>query len=551
MQIIDLDLSPKVAFDEHLLRAHLIEYLHLQDSSHLRYKLIKRSLDARKKPLISKLRIAIYESYEEEQIALSKSLKLKPIDTTAHTKSLVIVGAGPAGLFAALRALSLGIKPIVIERGEDVRSRRKALANLNRDGLVNPESNYCFGEGGAGTYSDGKLYTRSKKRGSVRAILELLVSYGAPGNIVFEAHPHIGTNRLPKVIQEIREHIRHLGGEVHFNTKVVDFVISSHQSSRSLRGVILADGREIISDLGVILATGHSARDIFTLLAEKEIKIEAKPFALGVRVEHRQDLIDQIQYHGHRPIELGSAAYKLVAQVKDRGVFSFCMCPGGIIAPASTAPGEVVVNGWSPYERNGRFANSGIVVSVDQKDFLPFQQGNDDPLAGMRFQAHVEQKAFKYGGSQGVTAPAQSLLDFIHRRERDDLPECSYLPGLKAAPLRSVLPSSVEKRLRLGFKEFGKRLKGYLSPEAVVVGVESRTSSPIKIPRDRESCEHPELSGLFPCGEGAGYAGGIISAALDGFRCVEAAHKVNRCYSEDQWAEILMDYMKYKGGIGS
>ncbi len=551
MHIINLDLPPQVAFDEQRLRDHLVAHLNLKSESELFFKLIKRSLDARRKPLVSKLRIAIYESLAEEQQAQSNGLMLTPLSNDNTAKTLVIVGAGPAGLFAALRALSLGIKPIVLERGEDVRSRRRALATLNRQGIVNPESNYCFGEGGAGTYSDGKLYTRSKKRGSIRAILELLVEHGAPENILFEAQPHIGTNRLPKVIQAIREQIKNLGGEVHFNAKVVDFLIEQRKSVRSLKGVILNDGREIEADLGVVLATGHSARDIFVLLANQQIEIEAKPFALGVRVEHPQTLIDQIQYHGQRPVELGSAAYKLVTQVKDRGVFSFCMCPGGIIAPASTAPGEVVVNGWSPYKRNGRFANSGVVVSVDQKDFQPFQEGANDPLAGMRFQASVEKKAFEFGGSQGVTAPAQSLLDFIQRKDRDELPDCSYVPGLKAAPLRSVLPSSVEQRLRQGFKDFGQRLKGYLSPQAIVVGVESRTSSPVRIPRDKESLEHPELKGLFPCGEGAGYAGGIISAALDGFRCVEAAHIKSNCRSDDQWANILIDYTQYKGGIGS
>ena len=550
MQIIDINLPTHIAFDENLLRAHLVDHLNLQDGTELHYKLVKRSLDARKKTLSSKLRIAIYESSEEALSFRPKELKIKPLNDK-ETQTLIIVGAGPAGLFAALRALSLGIKPIVLERGEDVRSRRKALASLNRHGTVNPESNYCFGEGGAGTYSDGKLYTRSKKRGSIKAILELLVDHGAPENILYEAQPHIGTNRLPKVIQAIRERIRSLGGEVHFNAKVVDLLIDQPQSQRILRGVTLEDGRDILADLGVVLATGHSARDIFYLLANRGIKIEAKPFAIGVRVEHPQNLIDQIQYHGHRPVELGSAAYKLVTQVKDRGVFSFCMCPGGIIAPASTAPGEVVVNGWSPYKRNGRFANSGIVVSVDQNDFRPFQKDSDDPLAGLRFQAHVEQKAFEYGGAEGVTAPAQRLLDFVHRKESYNLPECSYVPGLKAAPLRSVLPDSVEKRLREGFKNFGQRLKGYLSPEAIVVGVESRTSSPVRIPRDRERCEHPEVQGLFPCGEGAGYAGGIISAALDGFRCVEATYQVNTCNSEDQWRNILIDHNQFKGGIGS
>lgn len=547
MHIINIDLPPQIAFNHHLLTDYLKSYLNIDEQSSLLFKVQKRSLDARRLPLKSKLRIAIYESDREEASLRAPKLSLSPLK---NAPQVIIVGAGPAGLFAALRAISLGLKPIILERGQQVRERRHTLAILNRTGLVDPESNYCFGEGGAGTYSDGKLYTRSKKRGSVRAVLQLLVDHGAPEEILYEAQPHIGTNRLPKIIQAIRETIITRGGEVHFQTKVTNLIISSEANRQVIRGVILSDGREMLSDQGVILATGHSARDIFERLHRLEIKIEAKPFAMGVRVEHPQALIDQIQYHGRRPPELGSAAYKIVTQVEQRGVFSFCMCPGGIIAPAATSPGEVVVNGWSPYKRNGRFANSGVVVSVDEQDFEPFAITPKDPLAGMRFQASVEKRAYEHGGKDGVTAPAQRLLDFIKNRPSTNLPDCSYIPGLKPALLNQVLPTSVEKRLRIGFQQFTKRLKGYLSEEAIVVGVESRTSSPVRIPRDRESLEHPDVMGLFPCGEGAGYAGGIVSAALDGFRCAEAVAKKSKQHI-DEWSKPLSIFEDLRGGIGS
>ena len=447
-------------------------------------------------------------------------------------KSVLIVGAGPAGLFAALRALSLGIKPIIIERGKDVRQRRKDLALLNRHGLVNPDSNYCFGEGGAGTFSDGKLYTRAKKRGHIHKILQILVDHGAPEQILYEAHPHIGSNRLPAVIQSIRTFIIDQGGEIHFESKLTDLL---HQDQR-IQGAQLADGRQIIVNQGMILATGHSARDIFELLHHHHLSLEAKPFALGVRVEHPQSLIDQIQYHGTCPPFIGSAAYRLVTQAEGRGAFSFCMCPGGIIAPAASSPGEIVVNGWSPYKRNGKFANSGIVTTVDQKDFQPWTD-RWGPLAGVQLQKEIERKAFEAAGAQGLVAPAQRLMDFITQTVSSSLPNCSYVPGVHSCDLNQVLPSPIATSLRIAFQSFGKRLKGYLDPQAIILGVESRTSSPVRIPRDAKTLSHPQMQGLFPCGEGAGYAGGIISAALDGVRCAEASYKqTHELRSQDVWS---------------
>jgi len=430
-------------------------------------------------------------------------------------KRVVIVGAGPAGLFAALRLIELGIKPIIVERGKDVRARRRDLAALNKEGVVNEESNYCFGEGGAGTYSDGKLYTRSTKRGDVQRILNILVQFGADERILYEAHPHIGTNKLPHIITAIRLKILESGGDVHFEKKVVDFIIKDGVAA----GVKTADGDSIFGD-AVILATGHSARDIFQLLHDKKLAIAFKPFALGVRVEHPQQVIDTAQYHcDTRGDFLPPAAYSLVQQVDGRGVFSFCMCPGGIIAPAATANGEIVVNGWSPSKRNNPYANSGIVVTVDEKLIQPFSKHH--ALAGLYFQQSVEQKAFAAGGGN-LVAPAQRLVDFTKNIVSATLPECSYLPGIAAADLKTVLPPSIHRALQTAFVEFGKKLHGYYTNEAVVVATESRTSSPVRIPRDADTLQHPQVKNLYPCAEGAGYAGGIVSAAMDGERIASA-----------------------------
>ena len=437
----------------------------------------------------------------------------------SNAKPIHIIGFGPAGMYAALRCLELGYKPIVLERGKKVQERRRDLKVINRDHFVNEDSNYCFGEGGAGTYSDGKLYTRSLKRGDVRKIFENLVFHGATDQILVDAHPHIGTNKLPKVVQNIRQTILEHGGEIHFESRVTDFIIKNNK----IQAIQLINGDEMTVNR-VILATGHSARDIYYLLYKKEISLLAKSFAMGVRVEHPQHIIDSIQYHcsGKRNELLPAAAYSLVEQVKDRGVYSFCMCPGGFIVPAATANGEVVVNGMSPSKRNNEFANSGIVVEINaEKDLKKYARFG--PLKGLEYQKDLERLAFTSGG-RTQAAPAQRLTDFVEGNLSTDLNPTSYQPGLKSAPLHSLLPKLIGGRLRTGFKAFGEKMKGYYTAEANVIGVESRTSSPVNIPRN-ENLEHPEIEGLFPCGEGGGYAGGIVSAAMDGERCAEAAVK--------------------------
>jgi len=437
-------------------------------------------------------------------------------DVSAAKHRVIVVGAGPAGLFAALKLIRLGIQPIVLERGKDVRARRRDLAHMNKTGEVHPESNYCFGEGGAGTYSDGKLYTRSNKRGSINEILNTFVQFGADEKILYESHPHIGTNKLPHIITAMREQIIAAGGQVLFEKKLVDITVQSNQIST----VITADGDRLTAN-AVLLATGHSARDIFELFYRKDILIEAKPFALGVRVEHPQALIDSIQYHcPARGEYLPPASYSLVHQSMGRGVFSFCMCPGGIIAPAATAPGELVVNGWSPSKRNNPYSNSGMVVSVDVADVVQ-QQQTVTPLSLLAFQQSVEQQAFKVGGSN-LAAPAQRLVDFCNYKVSNNLPDCSYIPGVTSANLRDVLPAFIHERLRDGLIAFGKKMKGYYTNEAVLVATESRTSSPVRIPRDGTTLQHPQIQNLYPCGEGAGYAGGIVSAAMDGEKVAEA-----------------------------
>lgn len=520
MKLVDVTLWPEEAFDETVFQRVLYERLGMKDDGTTFVRPVKRSIDARGKKVCVRVQCEVYDASEQPPVG---SIVREYPDVTGKPQILV-VGAGPAGLFAGLRLIELGIKPIILERGKDVRLRRRDLAAINKDHIVNPESNYCFGEGGAGTYSDGKLYTRSKKRGDVRKILETLVAHGARQEILFDAHPHIGTNKLPVLVEQLRETIIARGGEVHFNTKVTDFVISDNV----ITGVMLADGTRI-DGKAVILATGHSARDIFDLLQRKKILIEMKPFALGLRVEHAQSLIDRIQYHcaGDRGPWLPASSYSLVHQApvggRERGVFSFCMCPGGFIVPAATAPGEVVVNGMSPSRRDSAFANSGIVVAVDEKDFAAYD--NYGALAGVAFQSEVERRACEVaGGTQ--TAPAQRLVDFVEGRVSTKLLDTSYQPGLASVDLGNVLPSFVRDALRIAFKEFGKKMKGYYTNDAQVIGVESRTSSPVKIPRDKESLEHPQIKGLFPCGEGAGYAGGIVSAAMDGERCAEAAARL-------------------------
>jgi uncharacterized protein len=511
-QQITLKLLPSEAATHATVQQYAAQHLGLSSTAITGYHIIKQSIDARGKQPWVLLTILVFANEPFHTRAI-KQLQLRNVSKA--TRTVIIIGAGPAGLFAALKLIEAGIRPILLERGKDVRSRRRDLAILNKQGTVNPESNYCFGEGGAGTYSDGKLYTRSTKRGDVERILNILAQFGAHERILYEAHPHIGTNKLPEIITAIREQIVHFGGQFLFEQKVIDLVLQND----TVKGVKTAVGDTFTAD-AVIVATGHSARDIFELLHDKNILIECKPFALGVRVEHPQSIIDSIQYHCNTRDEyLPPASYSLVQQVHERGVFSFCMCPGGIIAPAATSPGELVVNGWSPSKRNNPFANSGIVTSVEIKDIINYQNQHS-PLAGMYFQQAVEKKSYEYGGGKFV-APAQRMSDFTQRKTSSSLPDCSYLPGITSAPLQEVLPPFVFSSLQQAFIEFGKKMKGYFTNEAVVVATESRTSSPVRIPRDAATTQHPQIKRLFPCGEGAGYAGGIVSAAMDGERVAE------------------------------
>ncbi|MDQ2795265.1 MAG: FAD-dependent oxidoreductase [Bacteroidota bacterium] len=513
-QEVEILLAPEVAFDELTRYEAILKAAQLApgeaDFVHLR----RRSIDARGRQALVRLRADVYRSTPPPDL-FGPWFIYPNVKTNAFR--VIIVGAGPAGLFAALRCLELGLKPIVLERGRDVRARRRDLAAINKEQQVNPESNYCFGEGGAGTYSDGKLYTRATKRGDVGRVLRRLVQHGATPDILVDAHPHIGTNKLPAVVQALREAITEAGGEVRFDTRVSDLLLEGNR----LRGVRTAAGETIEAE-ATILATGHSARDIYELLHRRGVLIEAKPFALGVRVEHPQALIDQAQYRRAERGLLPAASYSLVHQTEvggeQRGVFSFCMCPGGFIVPAATAPGEVVVNGMSPSRRDSRFANSGIVAAVELSDMDVAQYG---PLAGLHFQQQIEQLACQAaGGTQ--RAPAQLLGDFLQNKLSTELLETSYQPGLVSVRMDDVLGPVLAERLRQGFRDFGRKIPGYATNAAQIVGVESRTSAPIRIPRDKETLQHPVVAGLFPCGEGAGYAGGIVSAAMDGERCAEA-----------------------------
>jgi uncharacterized FAD-dependent dehydrogenase len=517
IETVDIILPLEESENEESRRKEAAKKLGLPLSRVTDTKLRKHSIDARQRAVKVQLRldVALDGPFQEEA---PPTWSCPPLP--ADAKTCIIVGCGPAGLFAALRCLETGVKPIVLERGKDASARRFDLAPILREGRVIEESNYCFGEGGAGTYSDGKLYTRATKRGPVARVYEILVAHGAPERILTDAHPHIGSNLLPNVVKAIRGSIIAAGGEVHFQTKVVDFLLTGNR----LHGVVTASGDEITAD-SVILATGHSARDIYKLLAEKKVLMEQKPFAVGFRIEHPQPFIDRVQYHlspgQPRPDLLPAARYRLATKIRDRGVHSFCMCPGGWIVPAATENDEVVVNGMSLSRRDSPFANSGMISTVEPEDIQDLTKEHG-VLAGIVFQKQLEQTAKKAGGG-GQVAPGQRVTDYIAGKISADLPETSYFPGAKSCPLHELLPKWITSRMREGLKLFGTQMRGYVSSDSLLLGFETRTSSPLRIPRLDDTLEHPEIKGLFPCGEGAGYAGGIVSAALDGMRVADAA----------------------------
>ena len=507
--LVQINVLPHQAEDDDYIADKAFAKARLRADDVREWDIRKRSIDARKSPVKISLQIEFWKVGEERP-------KLTPFipKDVSNAPEIAIIGAGPAGLFAALRAVEGGLKPIIFERGKDVRARRRDLAAINKEHIVDSDSNYCFGEGGAGTYSDGKLYTRSKKRGNVLKALEWFVHFGAVDDILVDAHPHIGTNKLPKIITTMREAITNAGGEVRFNTKLTDLKVTDN----CIKEIQLNDKEWLAYDK-VILATGHSARDIFYLLHKRNVKIEAKPFAIGVRIEHQQDLIDDIQYHGDSDNpNLPPASYSLVQQVDGLGVYSFCMCPGGIIAPCATAQEEVVTNGWSPSKRDNPYSNSGIVVSVSPEDLPNYKEG--DPFVCLDFQKSVERACWEAAGKTQAV-PAQRMQDFVNGRVSKNFPKTSYQPGIVSVDLNKVLPPLIAKRLKKAFLGFGRKMKGYLTNNAVLHAPESRTSSPVLIPRDPISLEHIEVSGLYPCAEGAGYAGGIISAAIDGMNCVD------------------------------
>lgn len=505
-----IQVPPEVAGTPQLLLETVCKLAALPSEQITHIEILKRSVDARQRAIKINLKVLVFIDEEFQHSRVSQP----EYSSVAGAKEIAIIGAGPAALFAALECIKGGLKPVIFERGKDVGTRPIDLKGINVRGVVNEDSNYCFGEGGAGTYSDGKLYTRSTKRGNVEEILKLLVAFGAHHRILVDAHPHIGTNKLPPIIKAIREYIVERGGEVHFNTRIVDILVDNN----TVNGVQTANG-DVFKYSKVILATGHSARDIFELLARKKIAIELKPIAVGVRVEHAQSLIDRIQYGlSDRGEFLPPSPYSVVKQVRGRGVYSFCMCPGGVIAPAATSPGEIVTNGWSSSSRSRVTANSGIVVELRAEDFQGFAQYG--PLAAMEFQRSIEQKAWAVAGKTQV-APAQRLVDFTTGIQSADLPKTSYPPGICSVELGSVLPPEIYRCLQEGCKAIGASMPGFLINDAVVHAPETRTSSPVRIPRSASTLEHIQVAGLYPCGEGAGYAGGIISAAIDGINCAQ------------------------------
>ncbi len=515
MKQIQINLSPAAAADDTTIRKISASLSGMDQSEIKTVRVIKRSVDARKKNIRVNLTVEVFSGDDSVIPAINPFV---PVDVSLQ-REVIIVGAGPAGLFAALRLIELGIRPVIIERGRDVSSRKKDIARISREQVVDPDSNYCFGEGGAGTYSDGKLYTRSRKRGDNIRVLELLCLHGANKNIMYEAHPHLGTDKLPGIISNIRKSILDAGGQFILEKKVTDFFIEGN----SIKGVITTGNEKFLSPY-VILATGHSARDIYDICHIRNVNLELKPFAMGVRVEHPQELIDGIQYHGNNRGEfLPAASYNLAKQVDRRGVYSFCMCPGGFIVPSATMQEEVVVNGMSPSGRNSPYANSGIVVEIKPEDLVKYSGFGE--MAGLEFQKELEREAWKNGG-HSQKAPAQRLADFVAGETSGSLPKVSYSPGVSSSPLHNWLPKSIGRRLRDGLRQFGQIMNGYLTNDAVVLGVESRTSSPVRIPRDPEKLEHIKISGLYPCGEGSGYTGGIISSAVDGMRTAEAIARI-------------------------
>lgn len=513
-----LRVLPQVAANVDQLRKYIAEEQGLALGALKAVRILKRSIDARQRTIYVNLKVRVYVN----ELPTEDEFERVDYQDVSQRPQVIVVGAGPGGLFAALRLIELGLRPIVLERGKDVHERKKDLANITRTQQVDGESNYCFGEGGAGAYSDGKLYTRSKKRGNTEKILRVFCQHGASTNILADAHPHIGTDRLPQVIEAMRNTILRCGGEVHFQTKMTQLIMKGEgPGTREKRVVgVIAGGKEFLGP--VILATGHSARDVYRYLATAKIHVEAKGIAVGVRLEHPSQLIDQIQYHRKegRGQWLPAAEYAFVTQVDGRGVYSFCMCPGGFVIPAATGPEQIVVNGMSPANRGTQWSNSGMVVEVRPEDILGEQMRNDDPLRMLYFQEQLEKDCWQQGNMK-QTAPAQRMADFVNGKLSYDLPRSSYAPGLVSSPLHFWLPKAISHRLQQGFRTFGKQAHGFLTNEAVMIAVETRTSSPVRIVRDAETLMHVQVEGLFPCGEGAGYAGGIVSAGVDGERCAE------------------------------
>ena len=533
IQEYQLRVLPEVAANEQQLKEYLVQEKGLNVRNINATRILKRSIDARQRTIFVNLNVRVYLNEmpkdDEYQPTIYKNVEDKP--------QVIVVGAGPGGLFAALRLIELGLRPIIVERGKNVRDRKKDLAQISREHTVNPESNYSFGEGGAGAYSDGKLYTRSKKRGNVDKILNVFCQHGASTAILVDAHPHIGTDKLPRVIENMRNTILECGGEVHFETRMEALIIENDE----IKGIETHTGQTILGP--VILATGHSARDVYRWLAANQVEVEAKGIAVGVRLEHPSELIDQIQYHSKdgRGKYLPAAEYSFVNQVDGRGVYSFCMCPGGFVVPAASGPQQIVVNGMSPSNRGSRWSNSGMVVELRPEDLLSgelrVESGElamqhdsaansqlstlNSPLNMMYFQEALEYNCWQQGNMR-QTAPAQRMQDFTRKKLSYDLPESSYAPGLISSPLHSWMPPFITERLSKGFQQFGRYSHGFLTNEAVMIGVETRTSAPVRIIRDRETLQHVRIRGLFPCGEGAGYAGGIVSAGIDGERCAEA-----------------------------